>query len=154
MFLIVINTTSGGTRVRGAGAVPAGGRQLQFAGPPPPAVARRTAWSSTGRRFHSARAGLESRRARAGGGVRRPASAARPRAARLGGPAHACCCWRQSRAGRAAHPPDTRSGGVSPLRAAFFTRGASRSRTPEPTPLHGACQATSRGILILINTRS
>ena len=72
MFLIVINTTSGGTRVRGAGAVPAGGRQLQFAGPPPPAVARRTAWSSTGRRFHSAR--VTRAGAQGPGRVRRPVS--------------------------------------------------------------------------------
>lgn len=75
MFLIVINTTSGGTRVRGAGAVlPAGGRQLQFAGPPPPAVARRTAWSSAGRRFHSAR--VTRAGAQGPGRVRRPASLA------------------------------------------------------------------------------
>lgn len=80
MFLIVINTTSGGTRVRGAGAVPAGGRQLQFAGPPPPAVARRTAWSSAGRRFHSAR--VTRAGAQGPGRVRRPAASLASRAPR------------------------------------------------------------------------
>ena len=144
MFLIVINTTSGGTRVRGAGAVPAGGRQLQFAGPPPPAVARRTAWSSTGRRFHSAR--VTRAGAQGPGRVRRPVS--RLRAWCVRDRAHARRGQSTRRAGDAPLIHRTRAPGEY-RRFARLSSHEARHAAAHRSPHH--CTALQDN---LINTRS